>query len=387
MWEYGAKSNFINIGGEGMYLWIVLLCSLLLIPITRYAFIVGNNRMNEKKNGKNLYIMLFSMILIVLTGWRADSVGKDTVMYHQLYDIAKSTSSISDVFNLWQNRSIEKGYIFIEFLLSRIMDFHSASLIFAIIAIVPVMILIFRYSENYWFSIFVYLAFGMYTFTFAGIRQSLAMGICCLAFMFAEKQEFFKYFIAIILAASMHISALIFAPVYWLIRVKHTPRNIRLFFLGIIASFGLRSVIYKILNMFSRYSYESNDTAGGVKLYLFILGTLILSYFVSRPFFEDKILEENMQTNLNRNTSVFNMVAFCALLWPITSANAVVFRLYYYYFLFLVLFIPNFISNISDKNNKLIVGSVYLIIGGYFLQFYTLGNSQMMYRTYAFFWE
>lgn len=372
-----------------MYLWLVLFTSILLLPITHYTLKFGNNKVNKIKyqNGKIVYIFLFSLVLIVLTGFRADTVGKDTVMYHQLYDITRATTSFSETLGCWQNKSIEIGYLILEFVLGRVMDFHFASLIFAIISIAPVMVLIYKYSENYWLSLFIYLAFGMYTFTFAGVRQSLAMGICCIAFLFAKERKFVKFIIFIILAVFIHKSAVIFVPTYWLIKAKHNQKNITLFFVGIVASFGLRSVLYKILNMFSRYTYESSDTAGGSKLYLFLLGTLILSYFVSKHFFSDNILKDNAQLVSNENVSIFNMVAFCALLWPITSANAVVFRLYYYYFLFLILFIPNFIKEIKKRNVKLVIVGLYLIVGCYFLEFYILGNAQMMYSTYSFFWK
>ena len=372
-----------------MYLWIILLFSMLLLPITHYTFVLFNNTVSEKKqrNGKILYIILFSVILILLTGLRADTVGKDTAMYHQLYDITRATTSFSEALGLWQNKSIEIGYLFLEFILGRVMDFHCASLIFAIISIVPVMILIYRYSDNYWFSLFIYLAFGMYVFSFAGVRQAIAMGICCIAFIFAIEKDFIKYVVAIIIAISIHKSAIIFFPVYWLIRIKHNKRSIIWFFAGIVMSFGFRTALFKILNMFSRYTYETSDNAGGLKLYFFILGSLILSYFFSQYFFPSKKLDDNTKLVLNDDVSIFNMVAFCALLWPITSSNAVVFRLYYYYFLFLILFIPNFIKAVPDKKNKLIIGSLYLLVGAYYLHFYTLGNAQMMYSTYCFYWQ
>lgn len=371
-----------------MYLWMLLLCSILLFPVTHYTIVIGNKIQNKSyQNGKKVYIVIFSILLIVITGLRADTVGKDTMMYHQLYDITRSASSFSSAVQAWQNKSIEVGFLFLEFLLGRIVDFHLASLIFAAISIVPVMILIYRYSENYWLSLFVYLAFGMYVFTFAGVRQSLAMGICCIAFLFAIENKFIKYIIAIVLAVFIHKSAVIFFPVYWLIRIKHNEKSIRWFFIGTVVSFGLRSTLYKVLNLFSRNVYESTGNAGGIKLYLFILGTLVLSYFVSKYFSSGNSATADMRLEQNGNPSIFNMVVFCALLWPITSANAVVFRLYYYYFLFLVLFIPNFISSISYKGSRMITLGVYLFVGCYFLQFYTLGNTQMMYSTYSFFWN
>lgn len=374
-----------------MYLWLLLIFSFLLLPICNYRFSLGRKNGKDivlhNKNGKLIYITLMSIIMVAITALRADSVGADTAMYHNLYDITRSALSFSEARGYWQNQSLEVGFLFLEFILSRYLDFHAASFIFAIISIVPLMVLIYRDSENYWLSIFVYICFGMYTFSMTGIRQSVAMGLCCIAFMFAKDRKLVKFLTFVILSFTIHKSALVFLPTYWLITIGHNKKTIGIFFLGTITSFGLGPIVYKLLNMFARFSYESSENAGGSNLYLFIIGTLMLSYYISKRFFSDNYSKNEITLVSNKNLPIFNMIAFCAILWPITRANSVVFRLYYYYFIFLALFIPNFINGIRDKKTKLIILFIYFVVGCYFLNFYIIGNEQMKYAVYKFFWQ
>lgn len=373
-----------------MYLWILILLSFLLVPINNYSLkYVKKSRLTLKSKyieGRYIYFSIFTILLVVITGYRSDSVGRDTAMYHQLFDLVSKSNSFFQTINLWQNKSIEIGYLGLEYFLSRFFDFHSASLIFAFISIVPVMLLIYKYSKNYFISIFVYIAFGMYPFTLTGVRQSVAMGVCCLAFIYSKEKKVIRFLVLVFLASLIHKTAIIFLPVYWIININHSKRNIILFITGIFLSFTLRGSAYRLLNIFSRYQYETSDSAGGIKLFIFIFGTIVLSYFVSKRFFYGSPTEEKSIVNVE-DFSIFNMVAFCALLWPITSANSVVFRLYYYYFIFMILFIPNFIKESGTKSTRVLLTMIYFIIGCYFLLVYVLGNAQMMYSDFYFFWQ
>lgn len=373
-----------------MYLWFLILLSFFLFPINNYSLKYVKKSHLALKNkyieGRYLYFLILTILLVFITGYRADSVGRDTAMYHELYTLVSKSDSFFQAINLWQNKSIEIGYLGLEYLLSRCFDFHFASLIFAFVSITPVMFLIYKYSKNYFISFFVYITFGMYAFTLTGVRQSIAMGICCMAFICSKEKKLIRFLVLVFLASLVHKTAVIFLPVYWLINFNHSRRNIFLFITGLLLSFALRGSAYRVLNIFSRYQYDSTDSAGGIKLFLFILGTIVLSYFTSKKFFYGDCIDEKSIV-YTKDFSIFNMVAFCALLWPITSANPVVFRLYYYYFIFMIIFIPNFIEESSTKSTRILLTMVYFIVGCYFLSFYILGNAQMMYSDFYFFWQ
>jgi hypothetical protein len=56
----------------------------------------------------------------------------------------------------------------------------------------------------------------------AGYRQCFSMCFCLFAFEFAKKNKFVPFLLLWLIAISMHISAYIFFPVYWLIKIKGT---------------------------------------------------------------------------------------------------------------------------------------------------------------------
>lgn len=68
-----------------------------------------------------------------------------------------------------------------------------------------------RYSEHFWFSIFIYFTLGTYVFSLAAIKQVLGMALVTLAFPCLEKRQWGRYYLIILVAMLVHTYALAFA--------------------------------------------------------------------------------------------------------------------------------------------------------------------------------
>ena len=68
-----------------------------------------------------------------------------------------------------------------------------------------------RYSEHFWFSIFIYFTLGTYVFSLAAIKQVLGMALVTLAFPCLEKRQWGRYYLIVLIAMLVHTYALAFA--------------------------------------------------------------------------------------------------------------------------------------------------------------------------------
>lgn len=68
-----------------------------------------------------------------------------------------------------------------------------------------------RYSENFTFSIFIYIGMGTYIFTLAAVKQVIAMSIITLAFPYLEENKLGKYYLLMFVAMLVHTYAIAFA--------------------------------------------------------------------------------------------------------------------------------------------------------------------------------
>ena len=78
-----------------------------------------------------------------------------------------------------------------------------------------------KYSEDYWFSIFLFVASTDYlSWTFNGIRQFTAVVIVYAATPFILKKKYIPSILLVLLASTMHQSALLMIPIVLMIQGK-----------------------------------------------------------------------------------------------------------------------------------------------------------------------
>ena len=362
-----------------MFYWSLLLLLGLMTFLNYYAISFHNypNGLLKSKviSGRKIYIILATGGLIVFLGLRSLSVGADTEMYSILFQKAKDASSLNALRNSWHHIDIEIGFVTFEYVISKYFNYNFFLTVIAIITLVPAMRAIYKYSRNYWMSIFIMIAFGYYSFFMSGIRQGIAMGICFIAYDYAKQYKIVKFLICIIIAILFHQSAIVFLPVYWLVKIKPTKTIFFIYIIALSISILFGRSIFLFLNHFSRQTYSITSDAGGYRLFILMMLIFILGIFFRRSFIDDY------------NTRIpFYMAGVSTIIWPIVSANAGTFRLFYYYDIFSIIYVANLLSFIKPKNTQVFLTIIYLLVGCYYLYVYII-NSALMYSPYYFFWN
>lgn len=114
----------------------------------------------------------------------------------------------SDNFNPFKNPLF---YFFQSFLKS--LTHNSQWLIFIAAFITQICFVQFfkKYSNHFFFSIFIYFTLGTFVFTLAAMKQVLSMAIVTLAFPYLEKKKWIPYYLIVIIAMLIHTYAIAFA--------------------------------------------------------------------------------------------------------------------------------------------------------------------------------
>lgn len=171
---------------------------------------------------KRHWMLIPSMVLIIpyviWAGFRTDNWG-DTYAYREMFE--EAPSSLSGLFSYISSAEKDQGFSALVVLVKSIFG-HSDVIFFIIIALIQFLCLIYiyrKYSCNLWLSIFIFIASTDYmSWMHNGMRQFLAVCITTVAITFSIKKKYIIAIILILLASTIHASALIMLPGIFIIQ-------------------------------------------------------------------------------------------------------------------------------------------------------------------------
>lgn len=349
-------------------------CVLLVVFLYPFFFRFHKNDLRWQKQSY-FYEFVVAAVLILIVGLRKKTIGIDTPNYVSIY---RHYTLISfERFKIQLKLLEEPGYKLLNYFLGHATggNYTILFLVCAVVSVAPVAVLIHKYSDSPELSWCFYLFFGLYIFCLSTMRQAFAMGITVLAFLCIPKKKPIKFVLLVLLAMMFHKTAAIFLPMYWLRYFKINWRNILLFLVLGILIYVFKGPILAFLNEHSTNYYGAMDT-GGINQFLFILLMLASVIPMKKQFEESNPI----------NALVFFMVASTAAIFMMLKVNPTLFRLYFYYYLYVIIYIPNQIKAIRAQAVRWGFTAAYLLVGVYF--FYTQvlsADLQIIY--YQFFWQ
>ena len=153
------------------------------------------------------------------------------------------------------------------------------------------------YSPNMFLTIFLFYTIGTY-FTSNNItRQATAAAIILFSWKYIFNSDLIKYLLLVLLASTIHISAIFFLPMYFLCRIK-LGRNQYIFYILLgIGLFLVRNPLIRFFRdlAFSNYTDTSYGTTGSSPLRL-LLTILVAIYLYIYSKNNDKIKPIIQQT-------------------------------------------------------------------------------------------
>ena len=154
----------------------------------------------------------------------------------------------------------------------------------ALITNVLIVITLYKYSRMIELSLFVFIASGIYTVSMNGIRQSMAAAIIFAATKYILDGNFKKFLLVILLAATIHQTALIFIPIYFIVRRKAWTKDTYILLgLGVLLAAGFSEFSESLFSAIedTQYSHYSNFDEGGASLLRVVVSAvpLVIAFF------------------------------------------------------------------------------------------------------------
>lgn len=319
---------------------------LLLIPIWGS---VSSNSLNFNNKAKKSFVYVFFVALYFLFILRDVSVGRDLQGYLDAYEQADNYD--------WFDHSwiyMESGYVFLMKLFSHIgISFRGFLMFCYLLIVIPLASYIYQYSKDVPLSIIIYICFQFFVFNMSGLRQSMAMSCCLMAFMNAQKTgkiNLIKFIFLVICASLIHRSALIFLPAYFVMRIGLNFRWCALYLvLGVAVSIAAPLfLMFLHENEITDYEFDESMTNGSSFIMYIVL--LLLSVILSRKD-NRTVIRFNRGKSSKINLSIANyanMLAVSVLLLLSFSGTALMRSAIYYNIVFIIL-VPELISRL-DKS-------------------------------------
>lgn len=167
-------------------------------------------------------VMLFlSFIFLILASIRWKT-GTDWVMYYDLYN---NNNSLYDFLSVSDDvQAQEVGFCLLNWAVKSIFDDYNMLLF-----IIALIILVVKYD---WYNrympfplVALFVNFSSYLGDIFFIRQSLAIAITIFAFRYIVRKQLWLFISFVLIAGSMHTSAIIFIPAYWIYHLQITAKN------------------------------------------------------------------------------------------------------------------------------------------------------------------
>ena len=345
--------------------YIVLSCIVLVLSYG-YGWVKQNK--SEEKTLQRLLLGIIIVALCLFAGLRTRY--NDTYAYLQGFQnmpddfsaLFGEEFSFSEVylFSAW-------GYFIHHYISANVNVYFFLS---SIIFVVPSVLLIEKYSKNFLLSMLMYMFAGMYLFSLAGLKQSMATGIILMGLPALFKKQYIRYYLCCIIALGFHMYSIFFLLLPLLGRDKIFNKATILtcaiiFILGVGMSF-FSSIISSLIEFLGKDVDEETLESGSVNILraLVYIVPLLLTVFSSKRLDAETSTEEKIFLKTAILSSMFMVLAL--------FGNPILFgRIPQYFYVGLITMLPLILQKSFVKNEwtmiQILAGILYGIFGFYSL--------------------
>lgn len=363
-----------------MAIYIGLIIFILALPILVTPFC---QTVEKRRNAIAFWGMLAIFLILALKG---ETVGYDIAGYKEQYYISgqKSWLNVDYVY-------FEPGYITLTKIFAKLgISFQLFMAAVYALACSSMYFFIKKYSKNTMQSLLIFICYQFFVFYVSGVRQTIAMSLCMIAYMVFQRRTVKAYvwaFLITLLAMSMHTSAIAFFVVLIFSFVKSKKINIIGYVIAILASIVIRPYAWNIIDRFFRdVNVDTKITLGGN--FIFLCGIAIFMYFVNarRNILNINLREMELDDEGEEQNVFFTKMLFVSIAFHVLFSGHSLLRSAMYQMLFIIPGLPNTTHRLNPKIRLI---ADYAIVVFFIALFYfeTLEPSQLGICPYVFFWE
>lgn len=340
---------------------LVLSVEILALVIL-YAF--------SKRIGKEKYCFVAAVVLTFFAALRSSIVGPDGLVYAQYFKDVQELS-YSGIFLKFDKEPL--FYVTIKLLQELGVTLQVWYAIIGGMFAFAIMFIVRQYSQQPLVSILAMFSLGYYTFSFTGLRQTMALSIVTISFYFIEKKKYMWGIWLILFASIFHNSALIFLLV---VLIRDRKLKIWQYALGMLVGLGLVILFRPQVYAFISETVESIERFEGYAGYTH--GLSWAGFIIQCMIFIFCIIVYNGKDKQYLLNVSFQGVAFQML----AVLMAEFFRISMYFNVFNIILLGNVYCQNRFSTNSKIMAKILIIVA---LVFYFI-NSHVGYQ-YMFYWQ
>lgn len=342
----------------------VYCCSCLASMLAAY---LGLKRFSDGR--QKIITVIFSALPMILVAALRYDVGMDYMYTYVPYFETVRAGFLEDY------SQMEILYHLLNVLVARLGgDYVWVFSACAILFYVAVYLQIFEDSPNPMLSIFLMTGMGYVFVFFNAMRQMTGCAILLYSLRYIQRRRLIPFLICVALASGFHISCIVFAPVYWISRIRIRP--IWAFILTAVItvlSVFIAGLVLQLIGMTRYAGYLKSVFDTGKTAYVMLAMHAVLLVF------DSVFYQNNAQYRMYYNLQLF-------ALWTTIFSGRIVLmlRLLWVFGLPSMISLPMALAGIQNQKNKRLIASVICLL--YALYFvYTIGinnsNTVLPYQT------
>lgn len=262
-------------------MWLYLL--IFFIPV--FFFLSTNPGRNQHSS----FLFLFLLGLSLFVGFSDMFGGYDRYIYGEIFDNLADVTTIKGDYSdslYYYSYSSEVGYTFLNVLIS---FFTENRYIFILIITLIIYICLFislrKYTENYPLAVVLFMGLWFF-FTFTYLRQVLAATVIWLSIQYVIERKFWKFLVVFLIGFSIHNSAIIFFPLYFIPLKKFSPKLIVgvMLFLLLLGLSSLPNSLFEVYETSSIVDRHAEYNASGDLRIAYILEAFFFLYLILKSY-------------------------------------------------------------------------------------------------------
>lgn len=347
---------------------------LILSPIVFYYL---SARLFPKAIRCKIAITVFFAILLAMLILRGETIGRDVTTYHLYFNGITQT----DWKNL-TNVNLETGFVFLNKVVGTVSaDFRFFLTVVSLLTVTPIWFLYWSDGEDVPTEIAVFITMSTFLMLFSGFRQSIAVSLGVIAYLFVKKKKLIFFLLTVAVAIMFHNSAFILLLLYPLYHVK-LKKKMLFFVIPIIGLvFVFNRPIFGFLSMFISDAHNVDKSITSTGAYSMILLLIAFSAFSFIIPNENEMSEEMY--------GLRNLLLLSVIIQLFAPINFLAMRMNYYFIVFIPVLISKVVSNPSIRWRQVAFIGKHVIVIVLLLNFFVLTVRQNALDTfpYRFFWQ
>ncbi len=361
-----------------MALYIGIMAAILIAGMIRVRFVykrelpvsgsgtVAQTIETEKSHEtRKLFTFIFLGVFWCLCALKGHKIGSDTDSYMAIFDEAvlwADTGSKGLLGGLFNNTTrYETGYIVLNRIIALLTD--DVQWLFVVVATFSMVVLyklIVKESRDPVLSVFLFISLRFLYFMMSGLRQGIAIFLCVIAYRFIKQRKLIPFVLLVLLASQFHMTAILFLIAYPLSYLRFNNTNVAVVtFVGVLVFLMFNQILTPVLGILPEYysGYTESVRFAENKLgnilvaviqAIFLCVSLFSSYRTHRKGEKNQIFTKEYS-----ESDFMHFMMLISILFSLISLRATTLdRLYYYFWIFAVVYIPNVLREVRKSSDR-----------------------------------